>query len=320
MNIINHKPKITPKEFFIQLGVTIALYTVAISLATLLFGLINNYFPLSRPYYYDAFGSGIKASLSALIISFIVYIALSWLSQKTDESGEEKMSPVRRWMAYVTLFVTGAALAIDLITLLNYFLDGEYTARFLLKVLVVLIIAGKIFSYYLYDLRKGLPLKWRRSSAVAFGITVLVVIIWSFAVIGSPVKQREIKQDYQRTNDLSGIQSQVAFYWQRKGKLPQNLDEMRDPISSYMVPNDPETNMPYEYQVKGDKSFTLCATFAHPTQDNLQRNGYMTAPVMIDHYEGSIARENWVHGAGRTCFDRTIDPELYPPASKTRLQ
>lgn len=38
----------------------------------------------------------------------------------------------------------------------------------------------------------------------------------------------------------------------------------------------------------------------------------MAVPVM----PGSEFDANWEHAAGRTCFERTIDPDLYPPREK----
>ena len=32
--------------------------------------------------------------------------------------------------------------------------------------------------------------------------------------------------------------------------------------------------------------------------------------------EKGATSESWQHGAGDTCFERTIDPERYPPYSK----
>ena len=61
-----------------------------------------------------------------------------------------KMSDVIK----LTLFVAAVVLIVDMITLVNNVLGGELTLRFLLKVLVAALIAGSIFGYYLWDLRK----------------------------------------------------------------------------------------------------------------------------------------------------------------------
>jgi uncharacterized membrane protein YraQ (UPF0718 family) len=66
----------------------------------------------------------------------------------------KRLSPVRRWLTYLTLFLAATALTGDMITLVYNALGGELSLRFALKVLVVAAIAGSIFSYYLLDLRR----------------------------------------------------------------------------------------------------------------------------------------------------------------------
>jgi hypothetical protein len=60
---------------------------------------------------------------------------------------------VRKWLTYITLYIATGIIIGDLITLLTYVLNGDLTLRFVLKVLAVLLIAGSIFGYYLWDLR-----------------------------------------------------------------------------------------------------------------------------------------------------------------------
>jgi hypothetical protein len=42
----------------------------------------------------------------------------------------------------------------DVVTLIYYFLGGEMTVRFSLKVLTIGVIAGTVLAYYLTDLRR----------------------------------------------------------------------------------------------------------------------------------------------------------------------
>ena len=57
-------------------------------------------------------------------------------------------------MTYLTLFLAVGFLVGDFTTLVYNALGGELTVRFLLKVVVVAVIAGTIFWYYLRDLRR----------------------------------------------------------------------------------------------------------------------------------------------------------------------
>jgi hypothetical protein len=147
--------------------------------------------------------------------------------------------------------------------------------------------------------------------AIFVSSVVGVAIIAGFFVVGSPKTERMRQFDERRVNDLSMIQSQLISYWTNKVALPDTLDVLNDGLGYFMVPQDPENQMPYEYQKTGDLSFELCATFALSSEDatdDLSRTKPVPAPY---GYDGAL--QTWNHGVGRTCFARTIDPELYRP-------
>ena len=110
-------------------------------------------------------------------------------------------------------------------------------------------------------------------------------------------------------HDLDNIQWQIIEYWRRKEKLPETLDELTNEISGYQAPIDPQTGLPYWYIKKEENSFELCAEF------NLGRDERDSSTrARIPKPLGSRELDwNWEHTAGRTCFERTIDKELYPP-------
>lgn len=136
---------------------------------------------------------------------------------------------------------------------------------------------------------------------------VVAAIVAGFVIVGSPQNKRMQRIDERRINDLSSIQWQVVSYWQNKARVPENLNVLKDDLSGFVVPVDPETKAPYEYAKTGDLSFKLCATFAEATSGD---------PNSYDkHYSVPfpIRDGNWEHGAGYACFERTIDPDLYKP-------
>ncbi|HVS79479.1 MAG TPA: DUF5671 domain-containing protein, partial [Candidatus Paceibacterota bacterium] len=293
------------------------LYITAFSLLALLFQVINHAFPdaLSAGGYFGAYGNpysaAVRWSIASVVVTFPIFWFVSWeLNREYAIAPEKKSLGVRRWLVYFTLFIAGITIMIDLIVLLNTFLGGEITARFVLKVLAVLLVAGLIFGYYIYDLKKypSGPSKALRNFMLTATLIILASIAGGFAVMGSPMSQRNAQFDSRRVSDLMGIQSEIVSYWQRKGALPQNLDALNDPIASYAAPADPQTGASYEYKQTGALSFELCATFR--TASNPAAN---EVPPM---YPGA-SNDVWTHGAGRQCFDRTIDPQLYPPVNQT---
>tara|TARA_Y100000310_G_scaffold337917_1_gene426201 strand:- start:1565 stop:2482 length:918 start_codon:yes stop_codon:yes gene_type:complete len=301
---MDNKVHTTPKDFFLYLGVMVALYVSTISALTLLFGLINSLFPDVIEYYRD-FDSQIRFSIAALIIVFPFYIYLTRTFNKYLRKHTEKADIwVRKWLIYLTLFVGGITIAIDLVVLVNTFLGGEITTRFVLKVLAVFIVVGAVFSYYLSDLRGRWEENEKRSIQIGWiaGIVILGIIVAGFFVMGSPQNQRLVRFDEQRVSDLSSIQFQVTDFWQLKERLPENLDELEDPLTFFTLPTDPETSEQYKYRIVNPLTFELCAVFDTESKDeDIKRTR------LFGEIDG-----NFPHGAGETCFVRTIDPERFP--------
>ena len=312
----NTKPKATPKDFFLWLGAVVTLYASIGALITLLFQYIDYAFPDPLQNYVDPFNTAISFAMASLIVLVPASVILFRLIRSDiarDPSRNEVW--VRRWALVLTLFLAGALVIGDLIALINTFLNGDLTTRFILKVAVVLLVAGLAFFHFLADLRGYWNAHHARANMVgiAAGVLVLAAIVSGFLIIGSPSTQRLLRADQQKVGDLQTIQWQVVNYWQQKQKLPAVLTDLEDPISGFTVPTDRETGVAYEYRVTSSNAFELCATLnkksiAQPA------NGSIAKPIMY----GGIEGENWQHEEGRQCFERTIDPERYPPISKGR--
>ncbi len=309
--------KTTPKDFFIHIAAAISLYAAAGALIDLVLSLIDYSIPDKLANYFST--SSVAWPVSMLIVLVPLLYVLEWLLKKDIAQMSEKRDIwIRRWRIYLTLFITGATIIVDLIALVNTYLNGEISARFILKVLAILIIAGVIFVYYLLDkAADSAKVVALRKAFAWLGLVIVVIsIVSGFVIVGSPAKQRALRFDNQRINDLSSIQWQVVSYWQKKASLPSNLKELADPISGYVIPSDPETQQSYEYRSldvsTGTARFELCATFDISAQGNNTGTPY---PVM--YAGGSV--ENWKHDAGRTCFTRNIDKSIYPVANTNTI-
>jgi hypothetical protein len=289
--------------------VIVTLTMSAISLGSLLFNFVNIYLPdpAVTQCFYDSCASSVRWSISMLVVAFPVLVwAWRFLQKDVKKNPEKDDLRVRKWLLYLTLFVAGVTVIGDLISLINGWLQGELTMQFLLKVVTVFYIAGSIFFYFLRELHhvRSSAHRWVARLAAA---VVAVSVIAGFVTAGSPASARDRRLDDQRVGHLMHIQSQIVdIFWTSKGRLPNNLDELRDSVSGFVPPTDPETGAAYEYQRRGDRSFTLCATFTTPTGET--DKSIAPYPVM----ERGEFSDNWEHQAGRTCFDREIDPQLYP--------
>lgn len=306
--------KSTPKDVFMHLMVFIALYVSVVSLITLLFQYINFWYPDPLSFYYSSVINAVRWSASVLVVMYAVYLVVSWFIHKDLRANPEKKNlKIRKWLTYLTLFAAALTMIVDIITLLYNYLGGDLTLSFFLKILVVLLVAGAVFGYYIWDLKKETSeaRKKLKLSAGVVSIIVLAALVGSFFVVGSPAKQRARRFDERRVSDLQALQNEITSFWNQKGKLPANLSDLTSSISGFIPPKDSETNQNYEYNIKSNLAFELCADFKLPSLN--QTNNQPTQPQSI---YGGPYNQNWTHGAGRVCFERTIDPQRdkIPPA------
>jgi hypothetical protein len=310
--------KNTPRDFFLHLGAFGALYLAATALITLLFQLINYTFPdpLYAPYYsgYDPYAGILRFAIASLIILVPLFLYLMRVIQAAARREPERHSlGIRRWLTYITLFVAGATITGDLITLLYSFLGGELATPFLCKILVLLAIMGINFWYFILDIRGYWQARERESKMVGWSALVftVAVIILGFYIMGSPFAQREIRFDQQEIQDLNNIQNQIVNYWQQNGRLPTTLSQIESDLTYATVPIAPEGREAYEYRSINDLSFSLCATFGVASDEY----GYSEPSTY-----GLQGKSSWDHNVGRTCFTRMIDPALIQPMTKPRPQ
>ena len=304
------KPKATPKDFFLWAGAMIALYAGVSSFIGLLFDYINYAFPdPSLVYYgYNPYQGSVSYEMASLIVlAPLLLILMRVIRAGIQADPTRREIWVRRWALFLVLFVAGASIVVDLIVLINTFLQGEeLSVRFLLKVVIVLLVASAGFLHFISDLFGYWEKKPEYAKMVSWAVAALVVltIASGFVIIGSPQTQRQYRLDEQRLGDLQQIQSQIVYYYQQKTVLPAQLSDLDDSVSYFTIPNDPESNQPYGYTKKAGLNFELCATFSQPSQ--------LGPKDMQPVYSDLPAPEKWQHGAGKTCFLRTIDPQLYP--------
>ncbi len=141
-------------------------------------------------------------------------------------------------------------------------------------------------------------------------VIVAGAVIAGFFVVGSPQEARLRGFDEKKIQDLQFIQGELINYWQNKEVLPVTLSQLNDDIRGVRIPQDPQAGSDYAYLVKGPLTFALCANFNKPSSysNTSSSRTYPKAPYPVDQY---IISQNWDHGDGDVCFERTIDKDLY---------
>lgn len=293
------RPYLSAREAFLYLVLFTALYLSAYQLVSLLFELIETAWPSAltdRVYRYGT-DRTIRWAISSLAVAFPLFLALSiGLERAARRDPARRGSRVRKWLTYLTLYVTATVLVGSLVTVLFRLLGGELTSHFVAKTAVVAGIATAVFVYYLGDLRAEETAgeeraRTRRRAPWAWGATVaiLAATIAGAFQLTPPAEKRRERLDDLRLAALKTIAGQVDQYARRHGTLPPDLETLAAEPWAATIDRDPETGAPYELESRGDKRYALCATFArsNPT--------------------GEVTSSFWLHPAGRHCYELEVE-------------
>lgn len=296
----------TPKHVFLHLLMIAMLYVSVIAFITLYFQYANELFFDAAFTFRESIYVGIRWGSSALIVAYPVLVYISWVLQK-----EFKLQPglremkTRRWLLYFTQFITAVTIIVDLMVLIYEFYGGEITARFVSKVIVVLVVAAVVLGYYRWELRRNDAVtKLPKIMAVSVGGVLLASIIAGFFIAGTPAEQRAKRLDDQRINLLMQIQNNVITFAQTRQALPVDQNEAETWSGNWPV--DPETSQAFVYTKTSDITFQICATFATAETENIYQD-YYNYPTMEKRLTQVVGGSSWTHTSGYYCFDRSVE-------------
>lgn len=303
-------PKETAKDLFLHLLSAATFYISVIAFITLWWQYINFLFPdkLNMPGYGSSIYNTLLWATSSLAVAFPVYLLTSWIIGKDfKENILKRESHVRKWLWYVTLFISAMTMIIDLMVIVFNFLKGDLTIQFFLKLMVILVVASAVLGYFLWDLKKRDKISHKpKKLAWISGALIFVSIIYGFFLAGTPAKQRDIRFDEERIGNLQEIQGSILNYWQQKRTLPTDLNALK--TLGFQVPSDPQNEKPYEYTITGDLSFQLCAEFKTATKEETAYDNPM-------YYYPSVGvattPKYWIHEIGTACFKNVIDKDFF---------
>ncbi|HLC89898.1 MAG TPA: DUF5671 domain-containing protein [Patescibacteria group bacterium] len=288
-----------PKALFWYLTLFFTLGITAFNVGGLWFQFINKW--VSQEVVYGmvqrSFSqTALKFALASLLVATPLFFIFSTLIRKAlKQNTLDPKNKIRVWVTYIILFLTIAIAVGDLITTVFRVLDGDFTLRFILKSLSILIIVCWIFAYYWQEMRSENSLAGSNLPRLMGGVTAGVVIIsfiGTFFVIESPALARAKAYDRTRISHLQEIRASTEDYYRIYGKLPENLEVISSKYG-YLQIKDPKTEKPYEYSVTGSDTYQLCAEFETSNKDENK-----------DRFDAYYSE--FLYDLGRNCFDQKI--------------
>ena len=144
------RPYVSAREAFFYGILFVSLAMTAWHLTSLSFNLIDRWLPEPGDSPYAGYKlSMMRWSIASLIVFAPLFLLLNARTVRATRADPGKQrSGVRKWFGYVTLFLAVISLLGDLMAVIYTFLEGDLTLRFILKALVVAIVAGAIFLYF----------------------------------------------------------------------------------------------------------------------------------------------------------------------------
>lgn len=295
----NNAPKFT---FFYLLSL-VALIFVSISLGMIAFNIINIkiidvFAPLSS-YNLLSYNSQFRFAISALLIASPIYYVMTALIRKgVREKQIAHDSGVRKWLTYFTLLVSSLIILGVLIGILNTYLSGDLNTRFILKALVVFVLAGLVFAYYLFDLYQAVVVKNNKvvlSFFLASLLLIVVAFVSAFVMMESPAQARLRKADEPTLAQLSRVENALNSYYDLNQDLPIELD------FPGLYPIKDSERVKVDYLRLDETNYQICATFLSNKVGESD-----------DYYYPSIYNQSYE--AGYNCFTRSVWGALEPRA------
>ena len=132
--------------------------------------------------------------------------------------------------------------------------------------------------------------------SVASSLVVVVTVVWGAFLVGSPGTARLQRFDQQRLSDLQTIYREIQDLChdpdikdKLKRPLPDTLEALAASARSERINlTDPQTLECYDYRIKGNATYEVCATFSFSRESD------------VDVF--------WNHAPGKCCFTiRVLD-------------
>jgi hypothetical protein len=298
--------KTTPKNFILQIGALIALYVSVTAILILIFSVTNLKFPDAAASSWETSSAreAVRGSIAMLLVFFPAFLVFTRLSnQDRRKYTQGEYNTLARWAVYASILGGILILLGDLVTLINFFLNGEITQRFLIKVFALIIVVGLTLHYYILDIRGFFKKRADKAMYFAFGALSLVIVslAYGYSYIETPSEVRAQRIDQQQISDLQDIQWRIDDWYVANKTVPDTLTDL---YNGQKLPTAPEEREAYTYNKEDSTHYELCATFERSSGDSEDRFSAMVKP--IDNGSLLFNNNNWEHEAGRKCFQRII--------------
>lgn len=290
--------------FFYMLSL-VALIFMALSSGMIIFQIINKLIADPINQFSGRFSTdALKFAISAIIIATPIYFLITRQIFKNLFSGElDENSGIRKWLTYFILLISSVVMIGWFIATINSFLDGELTSKFILKSLTAIGIAGVIFSFYFYDIKRE-GIKERKDNIIKIYfisslVAVVAIFVSSLFFVESPTETRNRRLDEAVLQKFNEVDSAINSYYADNDVLPENLDVLVSEIIFLTEDGikNPATKERFDYNVKNETTYELCANF-------------LTSNISNENERYPAYKDLWPHESGYQCLKQKVRKDV----------
>lgn len=257
---------LTVREIFVDAGMFISLLTSIVALISIIFSAIDKkYIDVLKADYYSStvINDDVRIAVSIILVAYPIYLILAFYRAKyLKENKDRRELKAIKYVNYVTLFMSALFIIGSLVTTIYEYLGGELGIAFFYKILTVVIVSLMLALYSYFTLKREYNKidknNWHSKIPMIFAIASLLLVVlsvvYSVKILGSPAQVRKMRFDEKRLQDLSNIQQQILNYWTTHKNLPVNISDIQGDGFNYdfVIPSDPRNKDSYEYKVIED--------------------------------------------------------------------
>lgn len=146
------RQRVDARDAFLYLLNFITLSFWAVALGQIFYMLIAHWLPdptQSTPYA-GSLREQLSWQVASVVVAFPIFLFVHNLIHRELHARPDLYdSAIRRWLTYVALVIAAIIVITDAVWFIEALIRGELTARFILDSLVLLVLGGGIFTYYL---------------------------------------------------------------------------------------------------------------------------------------------------------------------------
>ncbi len=144
----------SPRLFFLNLFSFLLLYLLAYNVVAILFSMLDHYLPdglgqyKTGAFYEESVKDAIHGYLAVILVAVPMLYITHRILTKAMQMTKQAIPRIRLMLIYLTLFAGACIILCNACLFVSYFLKGELSLRFVIKISILSVIVIGFYMYY----------------------------------------------------------------------------------------------------------------------------------------------------------------------------